>query len=246
MNKIIIANWKMSLSLKQSLNLLANYKQALKSKKTKNQIIVCPDFLSLAYLAAKKQDKRTFPFYLGSQTIGHLKYGALTGEISAFNLKKIGVNYSIIGHSERRQMGEDNDLILKKIKTALNAKLRPIVCFGEKNKMSKKKSQAFIEKQIKQCFSGLKKQEVEKIIIAYEPVWAIGSKNPCLAKDANLIHKEIKDMVLKNFSASVKVLYGGSVDDKNAKDYLAYENIDGLLVGGASLSIFQFKKIINY
>lgn len=245
MKKIIIANLKMELDLKQSLNLLKDYRKIFIVDKIRHQLIVCPDFLCLAYLSAKNQEKRTFPFHLGSQTLGHLKFGALTGEISAFNLKKIGINYSLIGHSERRQMGESNSIINEKIKIALKAKIVPIVCLGENKKTNKKNLNNFIVKELNEVLAGLTKVEIKKIIIAYEPVWAIGSGKPCLPEKANEVHKIIKDLIKKEYKLDIKVLYGGSVNENNSKDYLNLENIDGLLVGRASTSALKFRKIIN-
>ena len=245
MSKTIIANFKMELSLKQSLDLLKKYKKGLKTINTNYNLIVCPDFLCLAYLSAKDEKTRVFPFNLGSQTVGHLKYGALTGEVSAFNLKDIGVSFCLLGHSERRQMGENNHIIREKIKTALKAKLIPVLCIGEEKKLSKSKLDTFLAKEIRETFSGFSQSEMKKIIIAYEPVWAIGNKNPCLPKKADEVHGLIKEIIFKKFKTNIKVLYGGSVNGENAKSYLEWENIDGLLVGGASLSWKKFKKVIN-
>ncbi len=245
MSKIIIANWKMELSLKQSLKLLKDYKQILKFKKKNYQIIVCPDYLALAYLAAKQESSRVFPFYLGSQNLGHKNYGALTGEVSALNLKKIGANFSLIGHSERRAMGEKNSLLKEKVLTALKANIIPVLCLGEEKKISQKKLESYIEKEIKEIFSGLSSRQAKKVIIAYEPVWAIGSNNPCLPKKASQVHNIIKEKIGNKFGHLAKVLYGGSVNADNAQDYLNYDSIDGLLAGGASLKVNKFKKIIN-
>lgn len=245
MSKIIIANFKMELDLKQSLKLIENYKKIFLTHKIKYKIIVCPDFLSLAYLSAKKQEKRTFPFHLASQTIGHLKYGALTGEVSPLSLKNIGVNYSLIGHSERRQMGEKNSLINKKIKMALKAKIVPIVCLGSEKKLTKNTLHKFITNELKEILVNLSKSKIKKIIIAYEPVWAISPNEPCSPKIASQVHSFIKDYFNNKYKINICLLYGGSVNDINAKDYLAYDNIDGLLVGNASLSALKFKKIIS-
>ncbi len=245
MSKIIIANFKMELSIRQSLRLLENYKKIFLINNIKHTVIACPDYLSLAYLSTKNQEKRTFPFHLASQNIGQLSYGALTGEVSALNLKSLGVSFSLIGHSERRKMGEDNFLINEKIKIALKAKLIPVVCLGEEKKISKEAFNKYITKELKELFKAINKVDMKKIIIAYEPVWAIGTSNPCFPKKANEIHQIIKELIKKNYQTSIKVLYGGSVNDKNAMDYLVYDNIDGLLVGKASTSAIKFKKIIS-
>jgi len=245
MSKIIIANWKMELNLKQSLKLLKEYKKILKLKKRNYSYIVCPDFLSLAYLAAKQESSRVFPFYLGAQTLGHQNFGALTGEVSPLNLKRIGVNFSLVGHSERRYMGEKASLLKEKILSALKVNIIPVLCLGEEKKLSQKKLENYIDKEIKDIFSELSKSQIRQIIIAYEPVWAIGSNNPCSPKKASQVHSIIKEKINNKFGHLPKVLYGGSINGENAKDYLNYNNIDGLLVGGASLNANKFKKIIN-
>ncbi len=245
MSKIIIANLKMELSLKQSLKLLENYKKIFITNKIKHTVVVCLDYLSLAYISAKNQEKRTFPFHLGSQNIGHLKYGALTGEVSAFNLKSLGVNFSLIGHSERRKMGETNSLVNKKIKMALKAKISPVVCLGEEKKLSKEALKKYIAKEISQMLKGFNKADMKKIIIAYEPVWAISPNKPCSPKVAGQVHNFIKEFFMKRYKINICLLYGGSVNGTNAKDYLVYDNIDGFLVGNASLSALNFKKIIS-
>jgi len=243
MKKIIIANWKMELSLKKSLNLLKEYNLKLKFDPKDKKLIICPDFLTLGYLSAQDERKRDFSFFLGAQTSGHLNFGPLTGEISAINLKKIGVSYVILGHSERRQVGESNGLIKDKILLALKANIVPIICLGEKKKG--RAGISFIKKQLKEIFLDLPEIVKKPIIVAYEPVWAIGSNTPCSSLQAFKVSQVIKDFFLKYYQLEVKVVYGGSVNDKNAKNFLKQENIDGLLVGGASLSYIKLQKIIN-
>ncbi len=245
MTKTIIANWKMALSLAKSLDLLKKFKVELESLPTKHRLVVCPDFLSLGYLAALKGEQRTFPFFLGAQTAGHLQFGALTGEIASANLKKIGLTYLILGHSDRRQVGETNDLIKEKMLISLKNKLRPIICLGEEKKQSRAKTNLFIEKQLTEIFLKLTNSDLKKIIIAYEPVWAIGSQQACSPQQAKQVHGLIKDFFRQKYQTAPAVVYGGSVNGHNASRFLSQENIDGLLVGGASLSWSQFKKIIN-
>lgn len=207
--KLIIANWKM------------NPETLIKAKRLFNAVkktkaIICPPF---PYLSVFKYN------FLCAQDCHWEESGAFTGEVSPKRLKNLGVKYVIIGHSERRALGETEEIIEKKLKAALKAGLIPILCVGEKKGENAKK---VINKQLKKNLKG--------VIIAYEPVWAIGTGNFCSANKANKVREFIKEK-LDN-----KILYGGSVNSKIAKDYLKI-GFDGLLVGGASLDAEEFRKI---
>lgn len=246
MSKIYIANWKMQLKLAKSLALLKEFKYKLEIKRNA-KVIVCPDFLSLGYIAAQIGQERIFPFHLGAQNTGQLDKGALTGDVSALNLKKIGVNYIILGHSERRQAGEVNSLIKEKILNCLNLNLYPIVCLGESKAEKKAKlTNKVIARQLKELFDFNKENKrIKNIIIAYEPLWAIGTNLACKPEDANMVFEIINNFFAKKFKVKPACLYGGSVNTGNAASFLKQENIDGLLVGGESLSLSKFNKIIN-
>lgn len=246
MKKIIIANFKMALELKKSLKLIEEFKINLEKRVNQNTIVICPDYLTLGYLASQKGSKRNYPFYLGAQSSGHLQFGALTGEVSSFNLKQIGVSYIILGHSERRALGETNQIIREKLLLVLKNNLRPVICLGEKNKQSTVKTKLFIKKQISEIFFKLNKDEIKKTIIAYEPIWAIGTNKACSPKLANQIIDFIKNYIKERYKINIPVIYGGSVNDINANDFLTQNNIGGLLVGGASLSWSKFKQIISH
>lgn len=207
--KLIIANWKM------------NPETLIKAKRLFNAVkktkaIICPPF---PYLSVFKYN------FLCAQDCHWEESGAFTGEVSPKRLKNLGVKYVIIGHSERRALGETEEIIEKKLKAALKAGLIPILCVGEKKGENAKK---VINKQLKKNLKG--------VIIAYEPVWAIGTGNFCSANKANKVREFIKEK-LDN-----KILYGGSVNSKIAKDYLKI-GFDGLLIGGASLDAEEFRKI---
>lgn len=231
MSKIIlVANWKMNpASLKKAKELFFLFERA--AKKTKNvKVVVCPPFLFLTSLKSKA-------VALGAQNCYFEKKGAFTGEISPLMLKNLGIKYVILGHSERRKyFGESNELIFKKLLAAISAKLVPILCCGETEK-ERKEGKTFLV--LKKQLSFLKKFKnlEKKMILAYEPVWAIGTKNPCEPEKA----KKVLDFLKKFFSG--KILYGGSVTLKNAKDYIRV-GFEGLLVGGFSLKK-EFAKLIE-
>lgn len=178
--------------------------------------------------------------------------GAYTGEISGEMLEAIRVEYVIIGHSERRQyFNETDESVNKKIKSALNHNLKPIVCVGETLEQKEMgKAEEIITSQVKKALDGLEPKSLEKVIIAYEPIWAIGTGKTATKEDANnsikAIRKEIEKNYGENVAENIIILYGGSVNKDNAKELFNMSDIDGGLVGGASLKLDDFEKIINY
>ncbi len=211
MKKIIIANWKMNPASMQEAKRLFD---AVKN----TEAIICPPFVYLSVFKYK---------FLGAQDCHWEQSGPYTGEVSPKMLRDLGVKYVIIGHSERRALGETEEIVEKKLKAALKAGLTPIFCVGEKKGENARK---VINKQLRGNLKG--------VIIAYEPVWAIGTGDFCSPEKA----KQIREFIKKKFNN--KVLYGGSVNSKIAKDYTKV-GFDGLLVGGASLNAKEFKKIIK-
>jgi len=211
-------------------------------------IVVAPPFTTLR--KACKITKNT-NIKIGAQNMYFEENGAFTGEISPNFLKEIGVQYVILGHSERRDIFKETDaLINKKLKKALLMDLRPIVCIGEH--LEEKESgntEDIIEGQIKETFKGLSNDEMLKTVIAYEPIWAIGTGKTATPEQAEEIHIFIRDrlslMFDKNISNSMRIQYGGSIKPNNAKSLFKMENIDGGLVGGASLQADSFSKIIK-
>lgn len=243
MPKIIIANWKMKLSVEESLRLASKLNLGL--AKSSRQVIICPDFVSLPLISASGLSNN---FSLGAQDCSNKKNGALTGEVSPFNLKEVGATYVILGHSERRQVqGEDDRIINQKVLTALEAGLKIILCVGESAKERvAKKTKEVILKQLKGALkdSSLKKNSKGlEILIAYEPIWAIGSGEAMGAKEAATIAAYIIKEGKKLLSKEPRVLYGGSVDEKNATLFLKEKAIAGLLVGGLSLEAEKFLSI---
>lgn len=246
MKKLIVANWKCNpTSLAEAKRLAGALNRGLR-RKTKAEVVVCPPFVYLS--SFKIKDLR---FKLGSQDCFWEEKGAFTGEISVQMLEDLKVQYVIVGHSERRQIIEESDEVVnQKLKAVLQAGLTPILCVGETAE-ERRKDMAFkvLERQIKQGLKGVAKSKIGNIVIAYEPIWAIGSGNPCEPDDALtvalFIRKVISKLSNKKSSRNLRVLYGGSVKAHNAEDCLASEWINGLLVGGASLKPKEFLQIIR-
>ncbi len=225
-------------------------------------IVFCPPFIFIEEVAKiLKMSHFEHQAFLGAQDIAIEDEGALTGEISGPMLEKLGVRYVIIGHSERRwKLGESDEVVNKKLKAALKNELIPIVCIGEKSRDDNFSAgggpasgwKKFLEEQVLSTFAGLSADEVGKCIIAYEPVWAI-STNPNARPDTPSSALEsihiIRDFLIENFKLKIenspKVLYGGSVNSKNAADFLKEKEINGVLIGGASVNKEEFVKILG-
>lgn len=242
MKKLIIANWKNNLSLKDSLVLAKNYAKVFKGNK--GSVVACPN--AVALVGAKKILGAVVK--LGAQDVSWEERGAHTGNIDVKTLVEAGCSYVIIGHSERRAQGESSAQVNLKLKAILKeTKLTPVICVGESwSQYQAKKSKAFVAGQIKQTLAGIN-LGARQIIIAYEPIWAIGTGKAMQADEAQIMHAFIKTEVKKvlGSGARLMVIYGGSVNGLNAHTYLKEADIDGLLVGGASLKIQEFKKIAN-
>lgn len=228
MGKMIVANWKMYLSPSDSVKLFE-----VMAKKGK--AVICPSFVVLERLGAlaKKSGVR-----LGAQDCFWENRGAYTGEVSPLDLKDLGCEYVIVGHSERRNyLSETDEMVRKKVKSALTAGLIPILCVGENEaERNAGAAGARVVEQLEKALAGLDKLGAgQEIIIAYEPIWAIGTGQACGPEAAAKMHEVIKNKIAKLLGVkNVRVLYGGSVDDKNVASYLERAEIDGVLVGGAS------------
>lgn len=212
-------------------------------------IIICPNYISLNKASEFLGDTVV---KLGAQNMHYEDKGAYTGEVSPVFLTEIGVKYIILGHSERRHIfGESNALVNKKVKSALKHNLNPILCVGETSE-EREKNITFdvIKEQILYSLADLKDENLESLIIAYEPVWAIGTGKTATKEDANEAIGYIRKLLAEYFgertATNTRILYGGSVKPDNIKDLMAMEQIDGALVGGASLKALDFSKIINY
>ena len=253
MNKLIAANWKMNKTAKESIEFIGDFKKLLKKEKTKNvEIIICPSFTSLQ--AVSQEIKKTV-IKLGAQNMHFEEAGAYTGEISAAMLKE-SCEYVILGHSERREIFKEDDFsVNKKMIAALHNSLKPILCVGENFEQRENgKAKEIIKKQIMDCLSSVNKSQVPKVTIAYEPIWAISKGDPnkksATANDAEEMHKFIRKVIAtlydKFVAKKMRIIYGGSMKPENAKQLLEMPNIDGGLVGNASLNAKSFFDIIKY
>jgi len=246
MKKFIIANWKCNPSTeKKAKQLFLSVKKGLK-KKENIEVVICPPFCYLPVINTNLSFLK-----LGAQNCFFEDKGAYTGEVSCEMLKSLKCKYVIIGHSERRKIfGETDEIINKKIRKALKFGLEPIFCIGETLE-EKQQNNTFkiLEKQIKKGLEKVSKKEIQKIIIAYEPIWAIGSDNPCEEDQAMtvalFIRKLISRLYNKQIAKKIRILYGGSTNSRNASNYLKNSEIQGLLVGGASLKAKEFIKMIK-
>ena len=245
--KVIAGNWKMNMLPNEAMKFIDEL--APYAEDTEAEVILCVPYTDLFYslLAAQKTKIK-----IGAQNMHYKEKGAYTGEVSAQMLKCINVEYVIIGHSERREYFEETDeTVNKKIKAAFRTGLKPIVCVGETlNQKEEGKATEVITTQTRLALEGLTNEQVEHTIIAYEPIWAIGTGKTATAEDANNSIKEIRQEIAKNYGQEtanrVIIQYGGSVKAVNAKELFSMSDIDGALVGGASLNVEEFSKIINY
>jgi len=244
--KIVIGNWKMHLSVRESVALARGSILFLRGKTTAPEIILCPTFTALSEVQKVLSRSRV---KMGAQDLFWETAGAYTGEVSPRQIKDVGCSYVIIGHSERRhQMGETDEMVGKKVTAALAAGITPIICVGEtKEEREEGNQEAVIKRQIKAALAGIKLSSKESIIFAYEPVWAIGTGNPAMPADAVAMHALIRASAVAAGikTAQVKVLYGGSVDKKNAYSFLREPEVDGVLVGGASIKLAEFEGILK-
>ncbi len=244
---LIAGNWKMNKTPKEAKALANELKERLVDIKDR-EILICPPFTSLAIVAEVIENSN---IKLGAQNMHYELKGAYTGEISPEFLLEIGCQYVIIGHSERREhFKEDDELLNKKLKTALNTKLFPIFCVGEKL-AERESGETFkvIESQIKRGLDGIK-EGMERITIAYEPVWAIGTGKNATPEQAEEVHKFIRDLIKEKYGRDIaqnmRIIYGGSVTQENIDSLMAKEEIDGVLVGGASLAAESFERIVRF
>jgi triosephosphate isomerase len=241
---LIVANWKCNpTTLKGTKLLFDSVKNGLQNIKNV-EVVICPPFVYLPSLLEFLSTWIKIQVGLGAQDCFWEDQGAFTGEISPKMLKDLGVKYVIIGHSERRKyLNETDEMISKKIKAALKAKLKPILCIGETEKERKLgKTLQVLKKQLKMGLKNISNIELRtsNFILAYEPVWAIGTGKACQPEDAKKIY-----LFLRKILKKTPILYGGSVNSQNARDYIKIGKFQGLLVGGASLDAQEFVKIVK-
>ena len=246
--KLIIAgNWKMNKTVAEALTLVGNLKLELANIREVD-IVVCPPFTALESVSKAVLDSN---LRLGAQNMSEQNFGAFTGEVCAGMLKEFSVRYVILGHSERRQyQKESNALISKKAASVHAASLKPIVCVGETlEEREGGQMEKVLETQVRGSLAGLTKEQMVETIIAYEPVWAIGTGKTATTQQAQDAHAFIRSLLVKIFddavAKKVRIQYGGSVKPANAKELMGQPDVDGALVGGASLEARSFADIIK-
>jgi triosephosphate isomerase len=249
MRKTIIAgNWKMYKTIKEAIELANGLKREFfKLDFSAVDVVLCPVFTALSEVAEVLSET---DIGLGAQDVYWQDEGAFTGEVSPVMLKDAGCQYVIIGHSERRQFfGESNETVNKKIKAALRCGLTPIVCVGE-NLQERETNKTFkvIEDHINNGLTDISASDILKLVIAYEPVWAIGTGKTATPDQAQEVHKFIRDLLKNNYGQeaadNVRIQYGGSVKPENITELMNKPDVDGALVGGASLKVESFSVIV--
>lgn len=249
---LIAGNWKMNMLPSQAKMFVQELSGSIDEALHQNpniRTVVCPPFTNLAGVISELTSSE---ITVGAQNCYFKDNGAFTGEVSPSMIKAIGCSYCIVGHSERRSIfGETDDMIAQKVRALLAVNVTPILCIGESlEERESGQTNTIVEKQIRAVFEGLTVEEVESIVIAYEPIWAIGtgkSATPEMAEETHCVIRELLHEVANQFGhrLTTKILYGGSMNASNANDLLSKPNIDGGLIGGASLKVQDFSSIIS-
>ena len=244
---IIAGNWKMNITVEQAAHLIEDILPLVKDAQC--EVVVCPTFLCLdAVINAVKGSN----IKVGAQNMHFEENGAFTGEVAPAMLKQIGVQYVIIGHSERRQyFNETDETVNKKLKAAYSHGIIPILCIGETLEQREGNiTESILESQVKLDLEGLTKEQVEELVIAYEPIWAIGTGKTATADQANetigFIRKTVGTIFGAEVAEKLRIQYGGSVKPSTIKEQMGKSDIDGGLIGGASLNAEDFAGIVNY
>lgn len=247
--KIVAANWKMNLTLEEGKKLTDGVLAGLPELSENKQVIIAPPFVHLFQTQEQLKDKKYI--YTGAQNCYSEASGAYTGEVSASMLKSVGVQYVIIGHSERREyFKEDNAMLAKKVDQALNNNLHIIFCCGEPLEIRDNNTQnSYVEKQIKESIFHLNAEQLKNIVIAYEPIWAIGTGRTASSQQAQDMHAHIRHVISTQYGKenadNMTILYGGSCKPSNAAELFACSDVDGGLIGGASLKADEFLGIVS-
>ncbi|OEH92259.1 triose-phosphate isomerase [Bacillus solimangrovi] len=244
---IIAGNWKMNKTLSEATDFAATVKSQIPSSEYVDSVVCAPAL----FLGQLVNDAKGTDLKVGAQNMHFEDNGAYTGEISPVALKDIGADYVIIGHSERREMfAETDETVNKKAHASFKHDLLPIICVGETlEERESNKTNELVGAQVEKALAGLTEEQVEKAIIAYEPIWAIGTGKSSSAQDADEVCGHVRQTVANKFSEDtankVRIQYGGSVKPSNIKEYMAQPNIDGALVGGASLEPGSFLELLE-
>ena len=245
---VMAGNWKMYKTPAETVAFFEKFRP-LAGQAEHCEVVICPPFTNLAAAVAAAQGTR---IHIGAQNIGWAKEGAFTGEISGSMIVASGATYAIVGHSERRQyFAETDETVLKRTQAALEFGLTPIVCVGERlEERESGQTEAVLARQFQKGIAGLSEQQFARIVIAYEPVWAIGTGKTATPEIAADTHRAIRGQVRAKFGKeageAIRILYGGSVKPDNTRSLMAQPEIDGVLVGGASLDAVSFAGIVNF
>ncbi|GJM29314.1 MAG: triosephosphate isomerase [Cyclobacteriaceae bacterium] len=248
-DQIVAGNWKMNKDLNQATALVEEIQSLMMNPVEADKVIVAPPYTYLAQTAAKAAEVPGL--FVAGQNCHQEMSGAYTGEISATILKSLGVDYVILGHSERREyFGESNQLLALKVKAALGQDLIPIFCCGEPLSIREAgEQQKYVNQQLTESLFQLEADDLRRLVIAYEPIWAIGTGRTASAEQAQQMHASIRKHLASKYGAEVAnhlpILYGGSCKPSNAKEIFAGEDVDGGLIGGASLNANDFIAIAN-
>ena len=244
---IIAGNWKMNNTIAQSEQLINELKPLVKDADC--EVVICTPYTSLAKAIELTKGSN---IAVGAENVHWAEKGAFTGEISANMLVELGVKYVIIGHSERRQyFGETDETVNKRTKAALASGLKPIICIGETlEEREGNKVEEVLKRQTKGAFAEIDAKELDNVVIAYEPVWAIGTGKTATAQQANdtikIVRDTVKELYGKSAADKIRIQYGGSMNPGNASELMAMPEIDGGLIGGASLKAVDFSKVVKY
>ncbi|MEG1524874.1 MAG: triose-phosphate isomerase [Clostridia bacterium] len=244
---IIAGNWKMNMTPGEAEQLIMELIPLVKDAKC--DVVVCPPYVDLVTVGKLLVGTN---IKLGAQSIHWAPKGAFTGEVSADMLLSVGVSYAIVGHSERRQyFGETDETVNKRAKAAMDANITPIICVGETLEQREGGvTDAIVSKQTVAALAGIEAKDVENLVIAYEPIWAIGTGKTATSEDANtticVIRNAIKGVYGQKVADKVRIQYGGSMNPKNASELMSMPEIDGGLIGGASLKSEDFSKVVNF
>lgn len=231
--KLIVSNHKMNLTKDEILS----YVKELSEIKSSNNLVFCPSYPYLTLFDGSN-------YFVGSQNVSDQEMGAYTGEVSARQLKSLGIKYAIIGHSERRTiLNEGLEMVHKKVNRCLENDIIPILCIGEKKEEISQKEEVLTE-ELKSAFENLN-HDRKKIIIAYEPIWSIGTGLVPMIEEIEKTLSWIKNYIKEHYQVDCKTLYGGSVNEENINDLKKVQSIDGYLIGGTSLKVDKLKKIID-
>ncbi|MFN2544740.1 MAG: triose-phosphate isomerase [Actinomycetota bacterium] len=249
---VIAANWKMHMTHLEAIQAVQKLSYLLSKEDAEHvEVVICPPFTALRSIQTLIQSDR-LPYGLGAQNVHSEAKGAFTGEIAPAMLQALSCSYVIVGHSERRQFfGETDETVNKKVKAVFGAEMIPIMCVGEsRQERESGATDAKIEGQVRGGLAGVAAEQAKELVVAYEPIWAIGTGLNAEPNDAgqvvSLIRKTLADLYSREVADAVRVQYGGSVKAGNIRDFMAHPDIDGALVGGASLDPEDFALIVKY